>query len=51
MFETGDDFYKSMGLLPLPPTFYKLSMFEKPTDREVICHPSAWDFSDGKDYR
>ena len=27
-------------------------MLEKPTDgREVDCHPTAWDFRNGKDYR
>lgn len=36
MFETSDDFYTSMGLIPLPPTFYNLSMLEKPSDREVV---------------
>jgi len=51
MFETGIDFYTSMGLYDVPETFFNLSMLEKPTDREVICHPSAWEFYDGKDFR
>jgi hypothetical protein len=51
MFETGDDFYKSLGLIPLPSTFYNLSMLEKPSDREVLCHATAWDFYDRKDFR
>jgi len=51
MFRTGEDFYASMGLLPLPTTFYNLSLLEKPADREIICHPSAWEFMDGKDFR
>lgn len=51
MFETGDEFYTSMGLIPLPDTFYNLSMLEKPDDREVICHATAWDFYDKKDFR
>ncbi|OXA60176.1 Angiotensin-converting enzyme [Folsomia candida] len=51
MFETSDDFYTSMGLIPLPPTFYNLSMLEKPSDREVVCHATAWDFYDSVDYR
>jgi len=53
MFELGDDFFQSMGLKPLPETFYNLSVIEKPADpkRKLICHPSAWDFYDGKDFR
>ena len=28
------------------------SMLEKPSDgRDVVCHASAWDFSNGKDFR
>jgi len=51
MFQTGEQFYTSMGLLPLPSTFYSRSMLERPTDREVVCHATAWDFFDGKDFR
>ena len=52
MFQTGDDFYAAMGLYRVPETFWSLSMLEKPTDgREVICHATAWDFYDAKDYR
>ncbi|CAL4124873.1 unnamed protein product, partial [Meganyctiphanes norvegica] len=41
-----------MGLKKMPPSFYNLSMLEKPSDgREVLCHPTAWDFADGKDFR
>ena len=48
MFETGNDFYVKMGLFPVPDTFFDLSMIEKPEDREVVCHATAWDFYDGK---
>lgn len=51
MFEMGNDFFLSMGLKPIPDTFFNRSMIEKPVDREVICHATAWDFSDGKDFR
>lgn len=51
MFETGDEFYTSMGLIPVPETFFNLSMLEKPDDREVICHATAWDFYDKTDFR
>ena len=27
-------------------------MLEKPADgRDVVCHASAWDFNDGRDFR
>lgn len=51
MFEMGNEFYTSMGLKAVPDTFWTLSMLEKPTDREVACHATAWDFYDGKDFR
>merc|ERR1711936_215646 len=52
MFQTGDDFYAAMGLYRVPDSFWELSMLEKPDDgREVICHATAWDFYDAKDYR
>jgi len=52
MFELADQFFLSLGLEAVPPLFWKNSMLEKPTDgREVVCHASAWDFFDGKDFR
>ncbi|XP_008530917.1 angiotensin-converting enzyme isoform X4 [Equus przewalskii] len=52
MFEEADNFFTSLGLLPVPPEFWNKSMLEKPTDgREVVCHASAWDFYNGKDFR
>ncbi|XP_062072101.1 angiotensin-converting enzyme [Lepus europaeus] len=52
MFEEADKFFISLGLLPVPPEFWNKSMLEKPTDgREVVCHASAWDFYNGKDFR
>lgn len=27
------------------------AIIEKPTDRLIVCHASAWDFCDGKDFR
>jgi peptidyl-dipeptidase A len=53
MFETSDEFYKSLGL-PNNSMSYdeKLAMIEKPTDgRVVVCHASAWDFCDRRDFR
>ncbi|CAG7727752.1 unnamed protein product, partial [Allacma fusca] len=51
MFLTAQDFYVSLGLKPLPSSFFNLSMLEKPSDRDVVCHPTAWDFFDSKDFR
>lgn len=41
----------SLGLDPLTEEFWERSMFVRPTDRQVLCQPSAWDFGDGEDYR
>ena len=54
MFKTSDEFYKSMGLIPMEVCYNTSAgaMIEKPTDgREVLCHASAWDFCDGHNYR
>ncbi|XP_062859441.1 angiotensin-converting enzyme [Trichomycterus rosablanca] len=52
MFEESDSFFTSIGLLPMPQEFWDKSMLEKPTDgREVVCHASAWDFYNRKDFR
>ena len=51
MVQTGEGFYTSLGLDPLPATFWERSMFVKPRDREVICHASAWDVQNDNDLR
>ena len=51
MFRTAEDFFVSLGLEPMPETFWNNSMFERPSDRKVVCHASAWDLFDGKDFR
>lgn len=35
----------------MPQSFWKNSILEKPNDREIICHASAWDFYNGEDFR
>lgn len=41
-----------VGLLRVPETFWQYSRLERPKDkRNVVCHPSAWDFSNGTDVR
>src|SRR5215472_157828 len=47
----GEAFFTSLGLDPLPKTFWERSMFVKPRDREVVCHASAWDPSYADDLR
>ena len=48
MVKIGEGFYSSLGLKPLPATFWERSQITKPRDREVVCHASAWDI-DAKD--
>jgi peptidyl-dipeptidase A len=51
MVQLGERFFTSLGMDPLPPTFWQRSLFEKPKDREVECHASAWDVSTHGDLR
>ncbi|NWW44331.1 ACE enzyme, partial [Pedionomus torquatus] len=51
MFEESDRFFTSLGLIPMPQEFWDKSMIEKPDGREVVCHASAWDFYNRKDFR
>ncbi|XP_054707050.1 angiotensin-converting enzyme-like [Uloborus diversus] len=51
MFKMSEDFFTSLGLIEMTPEFWRRSIIEKPTDREMVCHASAWDFYDQKDFR
>ena len=51
MVKLGESFFTSLGLNPLPESFWKNSQFEKPEGREVICHASAWDVTLDNDLR
>lgn len=51
MVRTAENFFVSLGLPNLPETFYERSLFEKPRDRDVVCHASAWALNGGKDPR
>ncbi|XP_069012000.1 angiotensin-converting enzyme isoform X2 [Embiotoca jacksoni] len=52
MFQESDRFFTSLGLMEMPKEFWDKSMLEKPTDgRQVVCHASAWDFYNRKDFR
>ncbi|HEY0927068.1 M2 family metallopeptidase [Brevundimonas sp.] len=51
MVRTGEGFYTSLGLDPLPQTFWERSQITRPRDREVVCHASAWDLDNRDDIR
>lgn len=51
IFRYAEEFFTSMGLPAMPRTFWERSMLEKPLDRKVVCHPSAWDFYLNNDVR
>ena len=47
----ADKFFTDLGLHPMTPEFWDRSMLEKPPNRTVVCHASAFGFSDAKDFR
>ncbi len=47
----GERFFTSLGFEPLPETFWERSLFTQPSDRDVVCHPSAWNVDDVDDLR
>jgi peptidyl-dipeptidase A len=47
----GESFFTSVGLDPLPQTFWDRSQFTQPKDRDVVCHASAWDVTYDNDLR
>ncbi len=51
MVRHGEGFFTSLGFAPLPETFWTRSLFEKPEDRDVVCHASAWDIDWRDDLR
>jgi len=51
MVKIGEGFYSSLGLAPLPASFYQRSQIVRPEGREVICHASAWDLDNKDDLR
>ncbi|URW76295.1 M2 family metallopeptidase [Sphingomonas donggukensis] len=51
MVKAGEGFYSSLGMAPLPTSFWERSQFTKPADREVVCHASAWDVDNKDDLR
>ena len=51
MVKQAESFFSSLGFAPLPDTFWERSQFSKPSDREVVCHASAWDIDEKDDLR
>ncbi|MEP6764824.1 MAG: M2 family metallopeptidase [Gemmatimonadaceae bacterium] len=51
MVHYGENFFTSLGFAKLPDTFWKRSLFLMPKDRDVVCHPSAWDIDAREDLR
>ncbi|HEX2093246.1 MAG TPA: M2 family metallopeptidase [Longimicrobiaceae bacterium] len=51
MVKQAEGFFTSLGMAPLPPTFWERSLFVKPQDRDVVCHASAWDIDQVEDLR
>ena len=47
----GEQFFVSLGLPALPQSFWSRSQFDRPRDREVVCHASAWDLDLNEDVR
>jgi peptidyl-dipeptidase A len=51
MVKMGESFYTSLGMDPLPQTFWERSMLTKPPGKEAVCHASAWDVTYSNDLR
>ncbi len=51
MVASAEDFYRSLGMPALPPSFHERSMLVRPRDRDVVCHASAWDLDLAGDVR
>ncbi|MGI0054027.1 MAG: M2 family metallopeptidase [Thermoplasmata archaeon] len=49
--EYGEGFFVSLGFDRLPESFWNRSMLVRPTEREVVCHASAWDIDFEDDVR
>ena len=51
MVKMAEAFYTSIGMQPLPETFWQRSMFDKPKGKDDLCHASAWDLTLNNDLR
>ncbi|XP_032689502.1 angiotensin-converting enzyme-like [Odontomachus brunneus] len=51
IFRLAESFFTSINLTAMPDLFWEKSILTKQEDVDMICHASAWDFYDGKDFR
>ncbi|GFR94014.1 angiotensin-converting enzyme [Elysia marginata] len=51
MFETAEAFFYSLGFDNMTDLFWSKSMLERPEGRDVVCHASAWDMNEPRDFR
>jgi peptidyl-dipeptidase A len=51
MVKTAEGFFVSLGMDPLPDSFWERSMLSKPPGKEAVCHASAWDVTYSNDLR
>lgn len=51
MFQTSEDFFTSLGLDPMPEEFWNKTIMVNPDGVDMVCHASAWDFYNQKDFR
>ena len=51
MVKLGESFFVSLGLDPLPASFWERSLFKTPLDHQAVCHASAWDVTFDDDLR
>jgi peptidyl-dipeptidase A len=51
MVKAAEGFFVSLGMEPLPDSFWERSMLTKPEGKDVVCHASAWDVMFNNDLR
>ncbi len=51
MTKIAEGFFVSLGMPPLPESFWTKSQITKPRDRDVVCHASAWSLDYKDDLR
>jgi peptidyl-dipeptidase A len=51
MVQMGEAFYTSLGMDPLPASFWERSQLTKPAGKDVVCHASSWDVTYSNDLR
>ncbi|KAL7025993.1 hypothetical protein ACKWTF_013731 [Chironomus riparius] len=51
MFDDSNDFFTNLGLPDNKMSYGDTAVIEKPLNKTITCHASAWDFCDGEDFR